>query len=270
MRNLIRDLITSRLSYVAGAMVLTMAMQSHVVVAGSVNGSYTIDIASSERLLDALGTPNEAAVQQQESCDNPHYRVRARNKPAVMITNDAGSAGDITSITLQLNESVYLFGQGDTALDGFDQYIKNSAYTDAGVDITSSSVSGSTLTVNFSGLSASKSVIFRIDIDTNDPNIFPFPDFRTVLFGADTGNGPGTPAEHTATFTSGDMSSTTLATQLDSIVGQMEFFEGQVRPYHSADPVIPHGGGGTVPEPTSAVLFLAGMMSAIALRRKQR
>lgn len=262
-----------RLACTTGAIVVALAMLPHKAVAGFVAGSYRVDIASSERLLNALGTPEEAEVQHQVSCDNPHYRVRARNKPAIKITNDVGSGGDLTGFTLRINQAAYLFGEGDTALDGFDQFIKRSAYTDPGVDITGSSLSGDgrTVTVNFSGLSAGKSAIFRVDLDTNDVNLFPFPDFRNVLFGADSGGGPGTPAVTTATFTAGGMSTTSPETALDPILGQMSFFEGSVRPYNASDPVIPSGGGGTtIPEPTSVVLLLTGALGAAALRRKRR
>jgi len=253
-------------------------------MAGPVQGSYLVSIASSDRLLDAqdkygVGSDEYNQIQTEESCDNPHYRVRARNKPAVLIQNDSSSEGSLTSFMMTINEAAYVFGAGgDSPLDGFDAYIKRSAYADPGVDILGSSVStdGQTVTVNFDGLTAGKSVIFRVDLDIN-PNpqfsgLFPFPDFRSVLFSMDNEGKPtDTTGVTAATFSSGDMSSTTSKSTL---FGKFDMqFEGEnTRPYHAIDPVIPGGGGGEVgiPEPASLLLMLAGLMCTPLRRRTQR
>jgi PEP-CTERM motif-containing protein len=246
-------------------------------VASSLSSSYTINFAESTRLLNALGTPNEQIVQKEESCDNPHARVRARNRPGVKISNSETSVGNLSSFTIEIKKTAYLFGTGDSPLDGFyDQYIRTSPYSDEGVDITGSSVSedGRELTINFDGLAAGKSVIFRVDLDTNDDSIFPFPDFRNVLFG--NSDGSGMRATTSATFLSEAGSAITPKTLLTKISEldqkQIVYWEGNVRPYSVIDPVIPQGGGGTteIPEPTSAMLLLAGVVGAFAVWRKRQ
>jgi hypothetical protein len=280
MINSIRTRFFYRTIGLLGALVLAIAALPHAM-AGTIQGSYEVAIASSERLLNALDVHGIDSleyqeIQLEESCDNPHYRVRARNKPAVLIQNRDSSEGALSSFTMTINLAAYLFGAGGDGGDGFDGYIKRSAYADPGVDIIGSSVSpdGQRVTVNFDGLTAGKSVIFRVDIDVDSnpiyADLFPFPDFRSVLFDMDD---EGDPTEHTgtttATFSADGMSSTTSESPL---VGKFDMeWEGEnTRPYHVVDPIIPGGGGGGIPEPSSLLLMLTGLVSSSMLRRTKR
>ncbi len=259
-------------SLVLLALALVLGTSPSKVLATPTFDSYTIDIAASTRLLDAVETLEYEAVQREESCDNPHARVRARNRPGVRVSNSVNSVGDISSFSIEIKETAYLFGTGDNAYDGFGgEYIRTSPYTDEGVQITGSSVTedGRRLTIHFDGLAAGKTAIFRVDLDTNDNTIFPFPDFRNILFGANDEEIQR--AVTSATFT-GDDSTNTPDTPLNEISELTKeyivYSEGDVRPYSAIDPVIPHGGRGSmVPEPTSAMLLLVSVMGALAIRR---
>lgn len=237
---------------------------------------FTIQMSPYARVLDYIGTPQFMDVLWEESCDNPHLRVRARNKPAIMLTNNADSTAPITSFTLSINASQpYLFGLGDIVSDNFTNYIKNTVYTDAGVSITGSSVSpdGKTLTVNFDGLTAGKKAIFNVDFDAQDPDMFPFPDYRMVLMGAPyPGENPTTPGSYAATFTNAASpapNSQTLSANFDQIVDTPSYHDLVIRPYGVMDKVEIIPGGAQVPEPTGLALA-AGGLGLLVMRQARR
>jgi hypothetical protein len=213
-------------------------------------------------------------IVQNVTCDNPHLRVRARNKPAIMIINDTTSAAALTSFELTINEGPFFFSTGDFATDGFTGFVKPlTMYTDPGVLITGSSLSpdGKTLTVNFSGLDAGERAIFNVDLDSSDAAVFPFPDYRNVLFGAPWAPGDPTtdPASYVATFTG-----PTSAPNMNTVSGDFQqltevpdWSNDNIRPYEEMDMVEHIPGGGVVPEPSSALIALAAVAGMAALRR---
>lgn len=237
---------------------------------------FTLNISPYARVLEYLGTPQFMDVLWEESCDNPHLRVRARNKPAVMLTNNADSAAPITSFTMSIDVSQpYLFGTGDIVSDNFTNFIKNTIYTDAGVSITGSSISpdGRTLTVNFDGLTAGKKAIFNVDFDAEDMDMFPFPDYRMVLLGAPyPGENPTTPGSYAATFTNAASpvpNSQTLSNEFEQMTETPTYHDLVIRPYGVMDKVEVIPGGGEIPEPSSLILACGGL-TALAVRRIRR
>jgi hypothetical protein len=237
---------------------------------------FTLHVSPYARVLEYLGTPEFMDVLWEESCDNPHLRVRARNKPAIMLTNNADSAAPITSFTLSIDASQpYLFGMGDVVSDNFTNFIKDTIYTDAGVTITGSSISpdGRTLTVNFDGLTAGKKAIFNVDFDAEDMDMFPFPDYRMALLGAPyPGENPTTPGTYGATFTNAASpvpNSQTLSNEFEQMTETPTYHDLVIRPYGVMDKVEVIPGGGQIPEPNSLVLALGGV-TALAVRRIRR
>ena len=243
---------------------------------------FRIDISSSPRVLDALDMKNDGEItasefydiKYDEACDNPHLRIKARNTPAIMLQNIPNAAAPITSFTLKINEGPYEFGTGDAGSIGFIDYVKNIAmYTDPGVSITSSSVSADkkTLTVNFDGFTAGKKAIFQVDLDTTDPNGFMYPDYRMVLFGAPLeGENPTTPATASALFTANSPApnTATQTLQLEQLTETPQFFEQDIRPYHTMDKI--EINGGEIPEPTGVTLALAGIVALAVRSRRNR
>lgn len=248
---------------------------------------FTVDIAPSARVLDALMMKRDGvisssefyAIKYQEACDNPHNRIFARNKPALMLTNGTAAAADLTTYTLSINSGPYVFGTGDAGDVNFTDYVRNTMYTDPGVSIVDSSVSGDqkTLTVNFSGLGAGKSVIFHIDLDTTDVNGFQYPDYRMVLFGAPVENGDPmtTPATTAGAFANGNTFPTMSFSQACDLAGNPVDFSttptwanAAIRPYQSMDPIEVSTLG--IPEPSGAALAFVGLGALTARMRRKR
>jgi hypothetical protein len=274
-KHLCRRFAVSVATLAALAILATGASPSaHAVVPSPVG--YELQISPYARVLDAVGTPQFMDVLWEESCDNPHLRVRARNKPAFMLINDATSTAPITSFTLTINAGDYLFGTGDFVTDNFSNFIKDTIYTDVGVSITGSSVSpdGKQLTVDFSGLDAGKKAIFMVDFDAADMGMFPFPDYRNILFGAPLGPGdpPTTPGSYAATFTdigSPAPNSQTLGGDFDQVLVPPTYQNDDIRPYREMDKVEITVVGEVVPEPGSALLAATAVAALAACRRKR-
>ncbi|HYO23642.1 MAG TPA: PEP-CTERM sorting domain-containing protein [Lacipirellulaceae bacterium] len=245
---------------------------------------FALDIASSARVLDALDMKRDGDIsasqfydiKYEEACDNPHLRIRARGKPAIMITNEDFSSAPITSFTLAIapGAGAYIFGSGDAGDAGFLDFIKNTMYTDAGVSITGNSLSADkkTLTVNFDGLTAGKKAIFNVDLDTTDPNGFMYPDYRMVLFGApEQGESPTDPAVAKATFTNATPApnSITLTINFEQETETPNYYMEDIRPYRVMDGIEIHEMDTAVPEPATLALAFGGLAALAARRRKQ-
>ncbi|RIK80779.1 MAG: hypothetical protein DCC67_08910 [Planctomycetota bacterium] len=234
---------------------------------------FELTLSCNARVLDAIGEAYFMDVWKEEACDNPHLRVRNRNKPALMLTNNMDSVAPITSFTLTINEGPYVFGAGDFAIDGFTDLVKNTMYSDAGVTIIGSSLSddGKTLTVNFDGLDQGKKAIFCVDIDP-DGDGFPYPDYRNVLFGAPVASGGATtdPASYAVTFTGPGSAPNTnrLVGDFDVMTAPPTYQNATIRPYIQMDPIEITTVGGQIPEPAGAMLALVGAAALAAARRR--
>jgi hypothetical protein len=273
-KHLRRRIVVSVATLAALALLATATEQALAVVPTPV--SYELQISPYARVLDAVGTPEFMDVLWEESCDNPHLRVRARNKPALMLTNDLTSTAPITSFTLSINAGDYLFGTGDFVTDNFSNFIKDTIYTDVGVSITGSSISpdGKELTVNFDGLTAGKKVIFNVDFDAQNMAMFPFPDYRNILFGAPLGPGelPTAPGSYAATFTnigSPVPNSQTLGGDFDQVLVPPTWQNDDIRPYREMDKVEITVVGEVIPEPGSAMLAATAVAALAAFRRNR-
>ncbi len=274
---------------------LAMACVLMGVTASSANfvdGTYSISVGESERILAAeielqrgLITPMQLnSVVFQETCMNPSTRLHLRNRFAVSITNDASSQGDISSVTIDLTDAGFAFGNGDIPTDGFNgNYLKETLYFDDGVGVTAVPFldlnDRSMLTLNFTDLTPGRSVIFRLDLD-NNPDNGALTDYRNPLFGVDVGGtGTTTPAEVSATFTSGigvnQMSQSTAFVPFSHNFSAAELsalaFAAPIEPYSSLSQSEVFGQSGrTVPEPASGAIALLGMAILGSMRRRNR
>jgi hypothetical protein len=268
-------------SIVAGAAFASLsALPAHAVPPNPV--AFTLSMGPYARTLNALEEFGPMSQQfmdisMEDGWDNPHQRVRARNKPAIMIVNENQSVAPLTSFMLTINDpGPFFFGTGDFATDSFTGFIQNTIYTDPGVSITGSSLSpdGKTLTVNFNGLVANSKAIFNVDLDTSDPSLFPFPDYRLVLCappnGSNGSNGTSSMgATISATFTDASSpppNTTTLTDTLPPAASEPEFFEHVIRPAKLME-MVEHKDV-FVPEPSALILAFSGLGLAAIQRRR--
>ncbi len=279
MLRVFEQVICRRILFMASlaAFALSLAASEQATAVPPSPVGYNLQISPYARVLDAVGETWFNDVLMEESCDNPHLRIRARNKPALMITNDDTSDAPITSFSMTINSGPYLFGNGDFATDNFNGFIKDTIYNDPGVTITGSSITngGKTLNVNFSGLDAGRKVIFNIDLDAEDMGMFPFPDYRNVLFGAPTVvNGePSDPASYLATFTdfgSPAPNTATLGGTFEQMQDAPTFMNDHVRPYNAMDGLEITVVTPQVPEPATIALAVVGIATLAARRRARR
>ncbi|MAT71614.1 MAG: hypothetical protein CMJ58_19070 [Planctomycetaceae bacterium] len=270
--------MTNRLTTTLAAAAL-LAATATTAPAAITGAGFTIDIASSARVLDAIGTPEYHDVLMDDSCDNPHLRIRANNKPAIMLTvNDTLSAGaELSSFALSIADPMYLFGSGDGGiLENYTQFIQESIWTDDGVSIVSNTLSadGRTLTVDFDGLTAGKKVIFNVDLDViNDPSMFLYPDYRHVLHGAPMPGETelGDPATFLGVITDG-VDSLDLDGTLTQLTETPTYSNQNIRPYQTMDMIpvtnteVP---GENIPEPSAIGLAGLAVLASYAVRRRR-
>ena len=265
------------------AVALLAALVQPAEAANPALQEFNIALAPSARLLDAWLTPDYYDVAYEEMCDNPILRTRARNAPAVRIDNNTSTLDPITTVTIKINEGPYIFGMGDGMNPGFQDFIKNTIYTDAGVLITSSSLSANKkeLTVNFDGLAPGSKAIFYIDLDLDDADpdsagMFPFPDYRNVLFGAPVSQGDPATQAGTATAIMGTAPNervlpVNLGVATDAygnaVANVLPAWQNDnIRPYAVQDPMELISTG--IPEPASMLLAGLGAAAVTLVRRR--
>ena len=242
------------------------------------NSAYDLELSPYAQVLAAVDDAHDGTISMTDmmaiimdaSWDNPNLRLRARNKPAFMLINNSTTpTSTITSLSISIaNSNTFSFGNGDMAMDNFTGFVRNNVtYNDPGVSITGSSVSpdGKTLTVNFDGLTVGKRVLFNADFDTSSG--FPYPDFRTILFGAPAvpGDLPSTPASYTVNF---DTPAASITKDFPQMTDTLTYASDNIRPYSFMDMVEHLNVTGQIPEPSTAVLSLAAVGALAACRRR--
>lgn len=269
--------------------VWSLAFAGAVAHAGPISGSYALSAGESARLLEAelqhsrgeISIDQLNAISQEESCKNPSARLHDRNRVALMLQNTSPMENQLSSFTIDLTELGYEFGGGDLPGDGFNgSLVMQSERSDPGVNVfaTYGTTSGSTdrtkLELSFSGLSTNQAVIFRIDLDPVPATGALYPDYRGIMAGGNMGSGPTDPALISATFSADGMEASTPMTPFAPNIEGMIETSGQLEAYHRQAPSRMYGQTGTtevdpVPEPSTAVLFLASATWLLSLRMRR-
>jgi hypothetical protein len=278
----------------ASFVVALVAWTSTPAHAGFVGGSFKVDIAESERLLEAMLkeergeiTPVQlSAIQHEESCKNPSIRLIDRNRPAIVLQNtSARSTGnELSRFLIDLQQFGFEFGNGDFDPDPFAGMLTIlSNRSDPGITLASSygTVSDvdltedrSKLVLDIGGLTPGKALFFRLDFDPSPMTTVAFPDYRHAMLGADVGdgNGPADPALISALFAAGEgsdrMTTATIPSEFDPGIEEILSMSGLIEGYHSqASSQRYSTSGTTIPEPSTVMLLLAGLAGLSRTRR---
>jgi hypothetical protein len=190
-----------------------------------------------------------------------HDLTVARSMPSFRLEN--------TSDTAQITNYSITIGDADFTYD-FGQLLDISP----GIGFSVNQV-GQLVELEFTNFDPGEFVSFKLNLIPLDPNAFPFPDFRMVLF---DGNGvdPGDNAIVGVTFEEAGFVPKTLTEQLPEYAVHEPMFTGVVfHDYSTMDMVqiFPLEDEDTlqkIPEPTSIVLMLIGSLGLLAVVRPNR
>ena len=239
----------------------------------------------------ALVNPEDHATMMGAMWDVPAQRRAERNMPWVEVENIPESTAALTEFRMTI---------GDERFNFSDELFANFTVISAGSDFnnvtTSATPDRNELVVMFNGdgLAPGQKIRFRIDIGIDDDqpelmNIWPHPDYRTVLFdmnGIDAWGPfpmqPMPPNEDDNSMARGTFSMNGMTAMVGptafpdaTVVGpQASIFNQFFRPYHVMEDVDVFDAvdvGNPIPEPSTSLLAMFGMLAVglVAQRRTE-
>jgi len=243
--------------------------------------TFTLKISEREMQLEH---PTDMAWMKFNMWDVTYERMFDRNTPTLELTNTSAT-NSITQLRLTIGDTRFEFG--DNSFPGLIVL----GNTTPGFDL-SATLDGEDLLVNINGgLAPSELVRFRIDLDVKDTFADEYaalfgdshPDFRTVLFDMngcnvyDNNTGCGSPntadnAQATATFSAGAPTGPLFFPDATVTGPQAQFFNNNYRAYGIMEGVdiFEVGGGSVIPEPTSALLAVVGVLGGMLCMGRSR
>lgn len=250
------------------------ATPAATITTDQVLASYTVKLSEKEAVLMA---PDDPTAQKVAMWDHPFQRIADRNMPWIEITNEGESTAQITQFLMTIGDTDFNFSNVH-----FGAPIMPSVHNPAGIGLTatiddSGSNAGNQLMVNFTGFDPGETVRFRIDIDPDDPDAFPHPDFRRVLFDMN-GNDPSDNSRVQLQYSDGEVTIDTPTLAFDDYPVNplsgifVSFEQANIRPYTWMEPVeiFELGDRTVIPEPStwSITLLAVGAAGLWARRRK--
>jgi hypothetical protein len=250
---------------------LSFGWLSLTATAGSIStneilASYTVKFSEKEAVLI---DPGDMFAEKVAGWDHPFQRIADRNMPWIEITNEGESTGQITQFLLTIGDADFHFSD-----DHFGALImpSDSNPSDIGIDADTQS-NDDQLVVNLTDFEPGERVRFRIDLDPDDPDAFPHPDFRRVLF--DMNSDPEDLTDNAQVqlrYSNGVITADLEQTLRDFEVDGPIFFESFIRPYSVMEPVgvFVLSDEQVIPEPSTCVLAALLAVTAAASARRGR
>ena len=230
------------------------------------------DFALSEKEL-VLAHPDDHFIEMREAWDQPHQRIAARNMPFIELRNSSNDEdARITEFRISIGDTDFEFSN-----DMYGEYAIRGDTSSDGVSIESSTVqdNGELLIVNIDGLDPGEVLRFRIEIDPKANDVFPYPDFRTVLFdmnGDDSSDNSKISVVFTQTSPPND--SATLENMLPDydVEGPQAFYANANMRGHEMEGVdiFPLSDSRLIPEPSSLMLLTFGCIAVLVSSNRLR
>jgi hypothetical protein len=253
--------------------------------------SFTLRISEKEM---QLAHPTDMAWMKFNMWDVTYERMFDRNTPTIELVNTSAT-NSIDQLKLTIGDTRFHFA--DDFFPGNQPIVLGN--TTPGFDLSSVlSANGDELTITINGgLDPGELVRFRIDLDVDpghpNPPFFEHPDFRTVLFDINAGGGNQPVEIYDGIVRNSSMDNATAFVTFDAgpAVGpiafpdriingpadltctpctgvQNQFFNNNFRRYGIMENVdiFEIGGSSVIPEPSSALLALMGMVGFLSRR----
>lgn len=244
--------------------------QAATITTGEAVASFTVKLSEKEAVLM---DPDDPTVQKVAMWDHPFQRIADRNMPWIEITNESDSTSQITQFLMTIGDIDFNFSDVH-----FGDLVMPSDHNPADVGLTASvepsgPEAGNQLMVNFTGFDPGETVRFRIDIDPDDPDAFPHPDFRRVLFDMN-GNDPSDNSRMELHYSDGLIGTGRLDDYpVNPLAGIFVSFEqANIRPYSWMEPVevFELSDRTVIPEPSTWSIAVLALAAAGLWSRRRR
>lgn len=263
------------LTLTLACLALTLTAKPTLAALGDVG--FQVKISEKEMML---AHPNDMGYKMFAAWDSSYHRISNRNMPFLEVMNLPDSTGNLTEFSITIGDTDFNFSN-----EYFGDYAIQSDSTPDPV-ISSITSTGDLLTLTFGdgGLAAGEIIRFGIDIDA-DPGLddmFPYPDFRLVLFDMNDMDGNGISDNSIVSAEFADPNNTSMtasaSTQLVdyTVTGpQANYFNQIIRPYSVMEGVdtfeaSAFSGGTVIPEPGTAALAILAVTGVGIWRRRPR
>lgn len=251
------------------------AMLGCLLAAASTLNAASINFSSLETVL---ADPNDSLSKMSASWTGWATQLLEYNMPFIQLTNEPNNGFAIETFRMSIGDTNYQFSnifQGKSDTNSYP-FPANGEYAITGFSTpdvqftTSVEDGGDTLVIDFGpgGLAPGETATFQVDIDADvmAPGMMLFADYTSVFF--NQGGGPDTTGNSELELTYVGTNQTASLTLPNFDIGAAAQFLQAPRPYSIMQPVpvFPSIPLDIIPEPTSAVLAIVGLLGVTKRR----